>query len=59
MIDRRAKDLAEQLVLTYPHMDMDNYPWLEELLSVRGLPAGPDDVADLVTYIRWIVSEES
>jgi hypothetical protein len=56
-MDRKAKDLAEQLILTEGERATEDRGLIADLLDGHGLDCEPEDIDDFVRYARWLWEE--
>jgi hypothetical protein len=57
-MDRKAKDLAEQLIDTYGAAAIDHpRPLIADLLEDHGLEHDAEDVDDFERHVRWLWEE--
>lgn len=57
-MDRKAKDLAEQLIDTYgAAAALHPRPLIADLLEDHGLDHDREDIDDFERYVRWLWEE--
>jgi hypothetical protein len=56
-MDRRAKNLAEEMLLSYGERATEDRDLIADVLDGHGLDCEPEDIDDFIRYARWLWEE--